>query len=436
MGCDDHPERLTVVTLDETAGLAVAGCVSGHVVACSGETTVSIKAHRSRITALTISEDGRFAFSAGYDNQLVVTDLAAQRVIARVDAPREIVYDLAYDESAGRLDAFTRGAIHRWRTNTGAIHPVRPLAHQVKRHFDFDDRTFLLPHGLEPVLIEVDARDGTARRLDLPDSRPPAHVRRDGASIYTVDFAGVVSQFEDDPAGVRKLGEWDGDGKNLNTAAFSGSLAAIEHKSPDGATLWNLRTGAKIGSVVGHDAAVFAIAFSTDQRYLATGDSRGRVIVSDVLSSQSVAELREAGASVFDLAFDGADGVVVASADGLSWWRSISDPDAVELDAAHGYRLLAVDTVHRRVAGVRDDAPHIGLWSLESGQQQLEFLSEIGIQNLAFSSDGNTLYWLSSRRMQRLELPPSAELLDVGGIVDATLRDARLERAVLVSSSQ
>jgi eukaryotic-like serine/threonine-protein kinase len=434
LGCDDHPDRLTAVTFSADGGAVLAGCVSGHVVVCSDDAQVSVTAHSSRITAVALSGDGRLAFTGGLDNRLVTTDVSGGKILARVDVPRENVYNLAYDPERDELHAFAGSGMHTWALRTDAMYPVRPTPHMVKRHFDFDDRTFLVPHGLEPLVVEVDAQDGTSRTLDLPQAGPPAYVRRHHDHIYTIDFSGVVSRFEEGAGGLRLAQIWDGEGRNFNTADLFGDMLAIEHKSPYGATLWDLSTGRKIRDFEGHEQAVFSIAFSPDGSRLATADSAGRIFVWEVASGRRAGELRAAGAAILGLAFEPAGGLVAASADGLSFWPRAEPGPPTALDHAHAYRFVAIDRVHRRVASARVDEEYVGLWNLESLRQELEVSAGMGVQDLALSSDGESLYWLSSSRMQRLDLPSPDELPAVDRRAAAALHAARSERVVLLRS--
>jgi len=406
--CDGHGDPLTRLRWTADSTRVVAGCVGGHLLTCSRSGLESLSVHAGRITAIALSDDGRFVSSAGFDETIAVTDLDARRVRSVFDSPRETVFAL-HDDGRGTLSAFTPSQVVSWSVRTDGAPEVRAVGHAVQRVVELIDGRLVVAHGTEPKLVSVDPHSGAAQVIELPDSEPPGFVfTAPGGEVGTMSFGGQLSYWRADGNKWQLRRRFEDRGTNINSVVRSGDTLAIEHKAPYGVALWSASGEQARGRVQGHNAAVSSLALTQDGRTLASGDLAGRVNVWNVESLDKVATLRVGGAAVFGIVADGHGGWVVASNDGVAHYRAEED-GRQWLDERRGYRYVATGPRHGRLVASTFDGRAIAVWDLTTDEVLLDLDVNVPVANLRLSDDGNELWWLSSRQSASLRLETSLQ---------------------------
>ncbi|WP_426750384.1 WD40 repeat domain-containing protein [Myxococcus sp. Y35] len=229
------------------------------------------------------------------------------------------------------------------------------------------------------------------------------------------------------------------------TQRFEGSVLALAF-SPDGKLLasggydavvrvWDVKSGARVAELKGHEAEVHAVAFSPDGRWLAAAGRPGALWLWDWQQGRRVALLAGHTDVVRGLAFS-PDGERLASAgldrtvrvwnvrDGAELLRFSHDDIATAVAfSSEGGRL--VSTSLDRTARV---------WDL-AARRELHRLTGHGdkVESCAFSADGERVMTAAADRSIRFWSARTGALLDVqrpSGELSAVAIDGRFEQLV------
>ena len=155
--------------------------------------------------------------------------------------------------------------------------------------------------------------------------------------------------------------------------------------------LWDVHTRKEIATLE-HGKWVFAVAFSSDGRMLATGDESGRVNIWDVQTQQTVVQLNGDSTAVYTLTFS-PDGKILAGA---------GYEGEIELWKVEGWEHLGTLTVGATAFTIRfppDSSTlantgyeSVSLWKVDSGEKIATLTGHAGWVNaVAFSPDGRRL---------------------------------------------
>ncbi len=393
-----------------TAGIKTVAWIDGRQVVSSGwelrlrfievaaAREIAQVANEYVTNAVVTSPDGRLLAVGGDDPFITLLDVATRRPVARLDAAGASVLSLAFSPDGSTLAAAGKdGKIRCWNTS-GARRLVQSLGHR-----SFVRRLLFDPTGTR---LFTEALDGTVRAWDLQagveiwrfaDPRSCDHALALAAGKV---YVGCVSQgniFVLDAVTGDVLSRWI---SPPSVAALdvtgAGDVIAVGGDHDHDVRLLDGTTGALIGRLQGHTHTIYAMAFTPDGRYLASGGL-----------DQSVRRWRREGATWVADALDEAhdddvlataishDGRVVASVGETPrvrvWWPD--DPGrSVWLDG-HTSRIwwVALSPDARHVLSASEDGT-IRVWDIATSRELRAFraLDETG-QGVAVSADGTQI---------------------------------------------
>ena len=240
--------------------------------------------------------------------------------------------------------------------------------------------------------------DGTVKIWDVQtltmDHIPaPLHILRHGGQVWKVVFSP--------------------DGQRLASCGEPGPDSATAHEDGFAAVkIWDPTSGQELDSLEGREWPVWAVAFSPDSRWLATGSRAGQVKVWEARTGREKLTFRGHSLPIQGVAFS-PDGRCIASGAG-TYDFDRSDSELKVWDARTGRELLdlrghigkvqavAFSPDGRRLASAGRDQI-IKLWDTTTGHEALTLRGHLDdIRTLAFSLDGHQLVSASDDMTMRI----------------------------------
>jgi WD40 repeat protein len=295
--------------------------------------------HWNAVRCLTVSADGKRAFSGGDDNVVRVWDTATLRELAALPHGCQIV-GLGLVRESGGQTLFTSGydgVIRRWNADT-----------LVRRPGDFQNP--------QPVtcLSPPDGRHGLLACGSgvLWDTQAGRELKRCSGTMPTHQFWGAA---------------FTPDGKRALVAVAPGQFALLE--TATGKELWRFHAG------LPH--AVTRLAVTPDGRHVVSGDGIGTVLLWEIATGRFVRRLAATGREVTAIAVspDGRRVLMALAAPGGASFELRDLPDGKRL-LSLGEQVVnsptittAVMTPDSRRALTGDHAGRLRLWDLEKGEE-------------------------------------------------------------------
>lgn len=154
--------------------------------------------------------------------------------------------------------------------------------------------------------------------------------------------------------------------------------------------IWNVETGQKTRSFIGHDAVAGSVAVSPQGDLVASGDWNGVVIVWDMTTGrpQHSFTTGEDGLA-HDLAFSPDGAILAAIQSGRIWLWQLSDGAALSTPVKQGIKALAFSSSDQALNFVTEEG--IGTWNWTTAQSQFKPLNLNRIDTAVFSADGQLL---------------------------------------------
>ena len=322
---------------------------------------VALQGHAGRVTFTTFSPDDRLIVSASHDGTARLWDGASGRLLQVLKGHRMRVAHAAFDRSGKRLvTASEDGTARLWDTATG-----------------------------EPILSFGSPRsDGVAESIYhasfSPDgSRVALASSVEGFTLWETDSGRRVDQARE-PEGM------------VAHAVFSpdGTLVASSDRFAGTTTLWDGRSGALLGTLSGHSAGLYSLAFSADSARLVTASADGTARVWDLATRRTLQVLSGHRDKVFhaDFSPDGRQ-VVTASKDGSArLWRLGRQQAPLQLEGHGGEVRHAVFSADGQVVATVARDRVAKLWSSRDGHLIGTLAGHVGdVTHAAFSRDGQRL---------------------------------------------
>jgi WD40 repeat protein/serine/threonine protein kinase len=283
-------------------------------------------AHRHPVSAVAFSPDGGQLASASFDTTVKVWDTTTGELLRAL--PHTGAVDcVAFSPDGRRLASSGEDKTVRiWDATTGR--EVREVL-GLRGHTGRCACVAFSPDGLR---LASASTDGTIRVWDATplegNERQETQTFQHGDDIYTVAIGreGEIASAGYDPlkvwdaqTGREREGfggdtvvvfcvAWRPDGERIAAAGSKGQQHAL--------TVWNARTGREDFAVpVG--AVLFAVAFSSDGHYLATGNINGAVQVWDATTRDLVGTLGTHSREIRRVVFSGDGRYLVSSSDGI-----------------------------------------------------------------------------------------------------------------------
>jgi WD40 repeat protein len=181
----------------------------------------------------------------------------------------------------------------------------------------------------------------------------------------------------------------------ITAVAFSPDSKLVASASHDGtARLWDLATGASLQTLEGHSSDVTTVAFSPDGKLVASASDNDTVRLWDSATGASLRTLEGHPNSVTAVAFS-PDGKLVASA---SWDKTVRLWDSAagaSLQTLEGHSSIVTAVAFSPDGKLVASASHdntVRLWDLATGSSLQTLETDITVQQLSFSSNGQHLY--------------------------------------------
>lgn len=199
-----------------------------------------------------------------------------------------------------------------------------------------------------------------------------------------------------------KVGIWDTTiGQLLLTITCQTPVIDVA-LSPDGtrlatsndgftATIWDAETGRELRTLFGHTNTIETVEFSPDGKLLATAGWDRKAIMWDAATGQHLFTLSGHTGIIIDLYFS-SDGtqLVTYSVDGTVKHWDVSSGGEMPTRLVNAFWSSTFDLEHMHIATTHPDWT-ASIWDMATGKPLLALSDSLGIQNLAFSSDGARL---------------------------------------------
>jgi WD40 repeat protein len=371
----------------------------------------SLTGHTDRIPALAWHPDGKYLVSAGWDTTARVWNVATCEPLILLNSHATQVQTLAFTPDGKLLAcADSANAVHIWdmeRKRTMIVLPAR--GNEIRCLAFSPDGQILASGGAERVIHVWDARSQTDEDslVDPLLSRPALTVSADGKQLAALG-AGTALRVWDTATGE--------DGLSLEGAGVLRAFAA----SPDGrwfaasvaddrpanalATLgiWDAKTGKRNRSLEGQMAPITALAFAADATLLASaGHQSSDVWLWQVASGEALLIIPNANdaCSVEALAWHPQAKILACA--GIDWLATGGNDGRVTLwDVSAHKPLLALPggatSVTFHPAGKKlatATLKHtVCVWEIDNEQPLLELIGHLdAVRCVAYSPDGKIL---------------------------------------------
>jgi WD40 repeat protein len=218
-------------------------------------------------------------------------------------------------------------------------------------------------------------------------------------TVLDIESCSIVHEFACNEWGCEAIG-FSPDSKLL---AMGGGL----YRAPDGheICIWDVRTGKRVGELLGHQDKVHSLAFIDDGKTIVSAGLDGSIRFWDVKKGEQV---RSISASVSKM-IASPDGKLLAtlphraSGDTVTLWNGATGQKTGEIISTAGFVntvALFPDGKHLVTAG---ESACVQVWDVVTGKETLPMLGHRSpVVSVAFFPDGKTLASRSNRRTVRL----------------------------------
>jgi WD40 repeat protein len=356
--------------------------------------------HRSlTVTRVLYSPDGQNLATASKDGTIRLWDASSGRLIRVVGSNANAVFGLAYHPSGTQIaSAGQDGLVKIWDVATGTL--VRSLR-----------------GSAGSVYCVAYSPDGG--RLACGDGCPPwehvDHLRTRG-----------VVRIWDEPTGAARCLVLNGHTQNVMDVTFSpdgrhlatvsGGVLAVPLVStkPGELIIWDMKDGAMVRTVHGHDAPLTSVAYSPDGRTLATSSWDRTVILWDAESGNRRSSLAAHQDWVCHVAFDSSGRrLATAGADGAVRLWDIASGRSLATFHGHTQSVSCVvfDPLGGRLASASSDQT-VKVWDSSTGREALVWRGRGPVVRLAFFPDSRRLVLGSNADGTGGRIQPTVTVLD------------------------
>jgi eukaryotic-like serine/threonine-protein kinase len=227
--------------------------------------------HTSAVWAIAASPDGRWVATASHDHTVKLWDASARKLVRTLEGHQGPVWCLAFSPDSRYLASGSEetgaGDVQVWEVATGLEYCHFRAHQQIVRALAF--------HPTEPLLVSC-SMDGSVSLWDYAAAKELGVLHQFDQEVYNLAFRP--------------------DGRCLAAACQDKRIAIWD---------WPAATVPALPSrfLEGHTAGVWALAFSSDGKYLASGSDRGVTILWDGRTFSRVTTLRGGTGQIRSLSF-------------------------------------------------------------------------------------------------------------------------------------
>jgi len=365
----------------------------------TGQETLTLNGHSRQINAVAFSPDGRRIASGSYDKTIKLWETNTGRKTLTLKGHSGTVSSVAFSPDGRRIASGSDDkTIKLWDTATGR----ETLT--LKGHNGTVWSVAFSPDGRR---IASGSFDRTIKLWDTATGREALTLKGHTDSVLSVAFnpdgRRIVSGGLDQTV---KL--WDtGTGQEIQGLnGHSGSIVGVAF-SPDGGRIasgsfdetikfWDTATGRETLTLKGHNRPIQSVAFSPDGRWVASGTLDRTISLWDTAASRDHESLvlKGHGGATWSVAFS-PDGGRIASGSfdrTIKLWNTARGQETLTLKGHTGQVFsVAFSPDGRKIASGSDDRT-VKLWDATTGQETLTLKRHSGpISSVAFSPDGRRI---------------------------------------------
>jgi WD40 repeat protein/type II secretory pathway predicted ATPase ExeA len=365
----------------------------------SGALVKNLFVDASVISSARFSPDGRHVLVGGWGRILSIWSIQTGTQVTLFEGFGDRILNVGYDLTGH----YAYVAVGNYGNNELGVDFDRP-ADSALYIIDLRDRSelFVLDDHQDWVW-EVDiSADGRYAASAAGGFNPPVKDAR--VLLWDFSTGEVVRQF-----GTLDLENTEGHTGTVDGVAFNSDASLLLSGGWDRRLiLWDVNSGAKLRELTGHAAEIYTVDISPDDRYAASADKVGAIILWDLETGEEVRRFRRGHASTTAINH------LTFSPDGASLLTSGDDQQIVLWDVATGEVLRKYEGHDNRVNTVEFSPDgsliastswdtSVRLWDVATGQQIRQFVGHVAETfGIAFSPDGRLLLSGSADQTVRL----------------------------------
>jgi WD40 repeat protein len=364
----------------------------------------TLTGHEGSVCRVAFDPTGARLVSGGRDKTVRCWDVATGQEIRRQSGHNSTVVDVAYsptgDEFATADDA---GSILIWNAADGRL--IRALA-------DRASETATIAYSPDGKRLAAGGADQTISIWALADESKPLVLRGHTDSIFDIEFLpdgkSIASASRDQTVRIWDIGS-DGSAEvigrtksNFDTFALSQSGRWFAAGGTDGILhIWDsLAIDQTVQVAEDGEQAIFSVAFSPDEKLLASADEAGKLFIRDVTTGSIVHELRGHASAIREVRFS-PDGKSLASAgeDGtVRFWNAATGQIRWTVQEPKPPAYCVEFTRDGQTLLVGSNTPRVAVLDVRSGKMLRELPSrQEGVFSLAISPDSKTIAGVEGR---------------------------------------
>jgi WD40 repeat protein len=233
--------------------------------------------HRSYISSLVFTPDGRRLISHGADNALCIWDIATGTLIAKANGGKVVVpgspYRIALTPDGRQIVCPYDSRLQLYDAqDIGEVKSLALPTQNTRLAVYSPDGTTIAVAGSEPEVYLLESRNGTVLRL-LKGHKEAVHwisFNADGSRIVTASSDSTVRLWDAVTGELLQVFRRHTD--EVFSAVFHPDGKRIASAGRDRVIrIWNPESGAEVARLQGHNNYVFSLAFSPDGRTLLSG---------------------------------------------------------------------------------------------------------------------------------------------------------------------
>lgn len=330
--------------------------------------------HSGDVNSIAFSPDGRMLLSSSSDYSLRLWDLAGGAELRRFTGHENVVFDVICLEGGRALSGSADGTIRLWELATGReVHHID--TDNVARHIAIS------PDGYTVLSVGNSSSDWSARPLHLWDLENEQLIRKfDPGHLWAV----VSVAFSPD-------------GHTALSGSYPPSVVLPPQNAQEKAAMlirWNVDTGRKLASFVGHDGIVTDLAYSSDGHSALSSSTDGTIILWDVSEAKEIQRFQVPNREqALSIAFAPDDRTFLSgsSDNSVTQW-DLTTIKPIRRFFGHTFEVKTVDvSADGRLALSGSDDRTVILWDIESSAIIGRFIGHSnGIMKVSFCPDSKT----------------------------------------------